>query len=63
MGLQNYFISKISRYIVRTTHLTGLFTDLRIKPFQLFFRKSYPHTEKIKETLKLRLYVSFYLVE
>ena len=28
MGIQNSFVTKISNAIVRTTHLTGLFTDL-----------------------------------
>src|SRR5690606_37754451 len=28
MGLQNSFVTKISNAVVRTTHLTGLFTDL-----------------------------------
>ena len=27
MGLQNAFVTKISNSVVRTTHLTGLFTD------------------------------------
>src|SRR5690606_8106840 len=36
MGLQNSFVTKISNAIVRTTHLTGLFTDLGIELSQLF---------------------------
>ncbi len=39
MGLQNSFVTKISNAIVRTTHLTGLFTDLGIDLSQLFFPK------------------------
>lgn len=63
MGLQNSFVTKISNAIVRTTHLTGLFTDLGIELSQLFFPKSYPHSEKIKATIKLRIYIicSFFL--
>src|SRR5690606_32661798 len=57
MGLQNSFVTKISNAIVRTTHLTGLFTDLGIEFSQLFFPKSHPHRDKIKATIKLRLYI------
>ena len=57
MGLQNSFVTKISNAVVRTTHLTGLFTDLGIDISQLFFKKSYPHQEKIKANIKLRLYI------
>ncbi|WP_409222026.1 DUF1275 family protein [Cellulophaga lytica] len=46
MGLQNSFVTKISNAVVRTTHLTGLFTDLGIELSQLFFSKSYPHQNK-----------------
>ena len=37
MGLQNSYVTKISNAVVRTTHLTGLFTDLGIEISQLFF--------------------------
>lgn len=57
MGLQNSFVTKISNAIVRTTHLTGLFTDLGIELSQLLFPESYPYREKIKETIKLRIYI------
>ena len=57
MGLQNSFVTKISNAIVRTTHLTGLFTDLGIELSQLLFPKSYPHRQKIKATIKLRIYI------
>ncbi|MDX8553752.1 DUF1275 domain-containing protein [Tenacibaculum sp. 1B UA] len=57
MGLQNSFVTKISNAIVRTTHLTGLFTDLGIELSQLFFPESHPHREKIKATIKLRIYI------
>ena len=39
MGLQNSLVTKISDATVRTTHLTGLFTDLGIELSQLFFYK------------------------
>ena len=57
MGLQNSFVTKISNAIVRTTHLTGLFTDLGIELSQLFFPDSHPNREKIKSTIKLRIYI------
>jgi hypothetical protein len=37
MGLQNSLVTTISNSTVRTTHLTGLFTDLGIELSQLFF--------------------------
>lgn len=63
MGLQNSLVTKISNAIVRTTHLTGLFTDLGIEISQLFFPKSYPNKAGIKSTIKLRLYIiiSFFI--
>lgn len=57
MGLQNSFVTKISNAVVRTTHLTGLFTDLGIELSQLFFSEFHPHREKIKATIKLRIYI------
>ncbi len=63
MGLQNSFVTKISNAIVRTTHLTGLFTDLGIELSQLFFSKTHPHQNKIKATIKLRIYIiSFFFL-
>lgn len=57
MGLQNSFVTKISNAVVRTTHLTGLFTDLGIDISQLFFPKVHPNREKLKANIKLRLYI------
>ncbi|QRM90694.1 DUF1275 domain-containing protein [Lacinutrix sp. WUR7] len=57
MGLQNSLVTKISNAVVRTTHLTGLFTDLGIELSQLFFPKTHLKREKIKETIKLRVYI------
>ena len=39
MGIQNSLVTKVSKSIVRTTHLTGLFTDLVIELSKLFFYK------------------------
>ena len=57
MGSQNSFVTKISNAVVRTTHLTGLFTDLGIELSQLFFPKTHPNRKKIKSNIKLRLYI------
>ena len=57
MGLQNSFVTKISNAIVRTTHLTGLFTDLGIDISQLFFLKKDLERQKIKANMKLRIYI------
>lgn len=57
MGLQNSFVTKISNAVMRTTHLTGLFTDLGIDISQLFFPKRHPHREKLKANIKLRIYI------
>ncbi|WP_179348795.1 YoaK family protein [Winogradskyella pacifica] len=57
MGLQNSFVTKISNAVVRTTHLTGLFTDLGIDISQLFFTKYNPQKEKLKSNIKLRIYI------
>lgn len=57
MGLQNSLVTKISNSVVRTTHLTGLFTDLGIDISRLFFPKSYPHRLKLTANIKLRIYI------
>lgn len=57
MGLQNSFVTKISNAVVRTTHLTGLFTDLGIDISQLFFPKLNPYREKLIANIKLRIYI------
>lgn len=54
MGFQNSFVTNISNAVVRTTHLTGLFTDLGIELSQLFFPKIYLR-KKIIPTIKLRI--------
>ncbi|KAA5825099.1 DUF1275 domain-containing protein [Algibacter amylolyticus] len=57
MGLQNSFVTKISNAVVRTTHLTGLFTDLGIDISQLFFPNLHKEREKLKANIKLRIYI------
>ncbi|MEL0645511.1 YoaK family protein [Olleya sp. Ti.3.14] len=57
MGLQNSFVTKISNAVVRTTHLTGLFTDLGIDLSLLFFPKFDTIRAKLKANIKLRIYI------
>jgi uncharacterized membrane protein YoaK (UPF0700 family) len=61
MGLQNSLVTTISNATVRTTHLTGLFTDLGIELSQLFFYKLKEQKEKLYASIKLRLtIISFF---
>ncbi len=60
MGLQNSLVTRISNAIVRTTHLTGLFTDLGIEFSQLFFYKKPEQKLKLVTTIKLRLRIIVY---
>lgn len=54
MGLQNSLVTTISNVAVKTTHLTGLFTDLGIELSQLFFVKE---KSKLYASIKLRLII------
>ncbi len=60
MGLQNSLVTTISNATVRTTHLTGLFTDLGIELSQLFFYKSKEQREKLFSSIKLRIIIIFF---
>lgn len=63
MGLQNSLVTTISSATVRTTHLTGLFTDLGIELSQLFFYKLKEQKEKLYSSIKLRLtIISFFFL-
>ena len=55
MGLQNSLVTTISSASVRTTHLTGLFTDLGIELSQLFFYKAKEQKHRLVSSIKLRL--------
>ncbi|MBS1652692.1 MAG: DUF1275 domain-containing protein [Bacteroidetes bacterium] len=54
MGLQNSLVTSISNATVRTTHLTGLFTDLGIEIAQLLFSKFKKQKYKLVSSIKLR---------
>ena len=63
MGIQNSLVTSISNATVRTTHLTGLFTDLGIELSQLFFYKLPHEKEKLYSSIKLRLtIISFFFL-
>ncbi len=55
MGMQNSLVTQISSSTVRTTHLTGLFTDLGIELSQLFFHKKIEEKKMLLESINLRL--------
>lgn len=55
MGMQNSLVTQISSSTVRTTHLTGLFTDLGIELSQLFFHKKIEEKKLLWKSINLRL--------
>lgn len=57
MGLQNALVTQISDSKVRTTHLTGLFTDLGIELSQLFFYKEKSENYRLTRSIFLRLVI------
>jgi len=57
MGLQNALVTSISNAVVRTTHLTGLFTDLGIEVSQLFFYRRKEQAKKLGASISLRLVI------
>jgi uncharacterized membrane protein YoaK (UPF0700 family) len=63
MGLQNALVTKISQATVRTTHLTGLFTDLGIELSQLFFHRAKAESKKLSASIYLRLaIITFFFI-
>lgn len=57
MGIQNSLVTKVSKSVVRTTHLTGLFTDLGIELSQLFFYRQPAEFKKLSRSIYLRLII------
>jgi uncharacterized membrane protein YoaK (UPF0700 family) len=55
MGIQNSLVTQVSQATVRTTHLTGLFTDLGIELSQLFFYREKEQLQKLSKSIYLRL--------
>lgn len=61
MGLQNSLVSIVSGSIVRTTHLTGTFTDLGIELGQ-FLQKNSIDRPALKSKIKLRSIIIFFFM-
>lgn len=55
MGLQNALVTSLSNAVVRTTHLTGLFTDLGIELSKLLFNWNTDQQKALSSSIKLRL--------
>lgn len=62
MGLQNALVTMISKAVVRTTHLTGLFTDLGIETAQLFFFKNPTHKRRLLSSIQLRFSIILFFL-
>jgi len=61
MGLQNSLVSMVSGSVVRTTHLTGTFTDLGIELAQ-FFQESAEGRGALVPKIKLRSAIIFFFM-
>lgn len=57
MGIQNSLVTQVSESKVRTTHLTGLFTDLGIELSQLLFYRKPTEVQRLKSSIYLRLMI------
>ena len=63
MGLQNSLVTKVSQSVVRTTHLTGLFTDLGIELSQLFFYRQEAELRRLSKSIYLKLaIIAFFFI-
>ena len=67
MGLQNAIITKLSGAVIRTTHVTGMSTDIGIELGKLFYynRQSIPDLVVLANRSKLTLHallISFFFV-
>lgn len=61
MGLQNSLVSIVSGSIVRTTHLTGTFTDLGIELGQ-YFQKNSTDRPALRSKIRLRSTIIFFFM-
>lgn len=59
MGMQNSLVSMISGSVVRTTHLTGMFTDLGIDLSLVFSRQA---DAEVRNRIILRLTIIFFFL-
>ncbi len=63
MGIQNSMVTQISNSSVRTTHLTGLFTDLGIELSQLFFYRLPNERNVLSKSISLKIIIiSFFFL-
>lgn len=64
MGLQNAIMTKVSRAEIRTTHMTGVVTDIGIELGRLFYwnrSKHLPPDENVRANRqKLKIYLSIF---
>jgi uncharacterized membrane protein YoaK (UPF0700 family) len=56
MGLQNGLTASITNFAVKTTHLTGLTTDLGIH-LSMLTKASYRDNQQVRDKIKLMLYI------
>lgn len=61
MGLQNALITKTSRATIRTTHITGMATDLGIEMGKVLLRKKNISTESTFAKVHIVLILMFFL--
>ncbi len=61
MGMQNALVTVISRAVVRTTHLTGILTDLGIALAETVHRK-FKLNKSLKEQLVLRVNIILFFL-
>ncbi|MBT2560659.1 DUF1275 domain-containing protein [Pedobacter sp. ISL-68] len=61
MGMQNSLVSMVSGSVVRTTHLTGTFTDLGIELAQVL-RNEGQERKTVKSKIRLRLAIIFFFM-
>ncbi|PSL45731.1 uncharacterized membrane protein YoaK (UPF0700 family) [Chitinophaga niastensis] len=61
MGMQNALVSTVSGYVVRTTHLTGMFTDLGIDLYT-WISGAGKNIIEVRKKIMLRLVVIFFFL-
>lgn len=61
MGMQNALVSRISGYVVRTTHLTGMFTDLGIDLYTMISAPA-KMIDSVRKKIILRLAIIFFFL-
>jgi len=57
MGLQNALVTKVSNAVVRTTHFTGIFTDLGIDLAQIITQSKLKNLQIVKLNVFLRVII------